>query len=638
MSNHTLTDDAKIAAQLSSEAYQPSKRKVGDNDVGEFIDIGYDQSDGLRVPYRRIYKSETVRIYEPFPGSSITAPTWIAFKGTDDMFTLLRDIDLMVTPRSHVLDYRFDEAFHAVYNYMTHTNTSRTVKMCGHSLGALCAVTAWHRMVKHVPLVLQRMGPVYGFNSFIQATDDIIEAYSYAHGADQQVADLYSTSLIHHIVESDIASLLLLQSNTTFGTVYVHPNHENQNLLASLADITRDTYLNEIANHKMDNWDFDELQFATEVIPFYDGEQATFVSANRYDFHRFHTEDDDDHLALHGSLVEGSYIVAPQAVLNMEPSNYVYHMRRLNDSTEWSYDSNLKKVSCVYVATNIHTHTENNMRFTLNGNQGMLIQMRGTTIGGDYQYVGVPTDHVVNTANGFPIDAVTQANVSGSDLQRFYWTEQTLFHIDTRREVTFDPLSYWGNGLTEVNVFLQPKYRADTLLSTNAQAPFYLALTPTSDTTPLPCVYGRSQAQSVFSIDLPPGGDHAYSVAPDETILRLTYNATQAAYNLEFTEQVNGVTYNLVGPWYTPLPDAEHITDWATGVVLNPRLYLERSATDDSFYIYGFEVLDTHQTTKWYLRHSGAWNETLTYTKTKTNSEWYIPAVVLNSATAGTPI
>ena len=218
VTGHTLEGDARRAHQLSVISY------LDDVDRPLFLDLGYrigvdEQEPVLHKLIRTTH--EHICIYEPTPNAGLNVPCFVVYKGTDDLFTLLKDLELMVFPSLPLFDRMMEDATSTAFAYLQ--NTNRNAYFVGHSLGALQAYTAYHRLVQD-GRVHHLLAGCIGLNSFIQATPDIKEIWEITKSTTNPLASQYSSRLVSHIVDADIASLLLRSPETTFGQVFIHPN------------------------------------------------------------------------------------------------------------------------------------------------------------------------------------------------------------------------------------------------------------------------------------------------------------------------------------------------------------------------------------------------------------------------------
>jgi hypothetical protein len=199
----------------------------------------------------------------------------------------------------------------------------------------------------------------------------------------------------------------------------------------------------------------------------------------------------------------------------------------------------------------------------------------------------------------------------------------------------YNGLHFWGDHLTEINVFMRPKYFNDDLVLPAHGGPYYAVLNSINDGSKYAGIRATTETNATWNVDIPSSNNHADSAFPDETILKLTYSNTNDCYILEFTESSNTssrILTNSFDAGANSIPNYDSPDAWNNLLEVKQKIYLE--LVDEStkeFYIYTYALTDTNNTTPYYIRSRYIWGNGIGITQTKTNSSWFLPSVPLNN-------
>lgn len=637
-------DDA-IAAKLSSIAYLGTERP-------DYINLGYlTPVSSVPIIHRRVVSMhEYVTIYEAMARGTEMTESWIAFKGTDDLYTFYQDlVDLAAVPGSQ-FDSLFDEVTQVVASYMINNTPNVTVKFCGHSLGGLLATVVYHRLYQAGAslgaALSPRLGGVNCFQPFIRPTVDIQQVWGISNSTTNPAATIYQGALKYHVTMNDIASLLLLQPESTFGKVLMYDDADNAVPL-SMEEFSTMPYqvFNERVNHTIGLWEIpDGFALPVEdllVMRDSNDEELTglvsfksFLSVRALHAHSgqqiagniFIREDET-------SVFKGSYPLGDH-----DGNFYSYTIQKFHDS--YTYYHDIHRIALRYRASaagvvgrqfefTVYPEDLADDIVVMGFDNYVYIQPTGGN-----SILGIPSENKLNNAKTLPmkLETVSKSTLTDDDTKRRYlWTLEEAPQGFMRRTVEPGPLYYWYTDATVVYVQMNPKYNGANLASDSVNAPWYASISDHNDGSHMVELLSRNEIMTTFgdsNSELPPSGDHRDATLPDESILKVEWHTgagtdSYGHYVFTFTEAVNGGLVKLTDMSY---PNMSQTDVWNPASSLMDEVHLEKVA-DDEFYIWSYKQEDLAKETPLYFKSSNLWNGTLSVTSTKLHSEWYIKQI-----------
>lgn len=642
---YALTGDAQISAQLSEVAY------MDDSIRPKYLNLGYTGASNAIVlhTYNGAYSDQDIAVYQPVADAPDSVPVWIAYKGTSDTYNLLKDLHLMQYPESQVFFDLLNKAYSFTRDYMNAQPQGRNVKMCGHSLGALQAHYTFHHLLQGTETnqasMLHRLDGVVCINPFIQATAFVKEIYDICQSTNNPLATVYNTKLVSHIIDSDISSLLLRDTNTSYGQVFVHPNKVDP-LFSTLESISYFQYIHEWANHTYETWDYNPLHNITfeEMVEFLPERRYSFESYSQLYFHKF---------ANAGSApinISGAQGKDNNTVYANQPM--LYH----SDMNDYAW-----KVVRNYP---LFTHANLTLSWTytaysqLYPNYSFEFRMAPNTsdiAGGENYYITVPKalPGSTNTAHGY-LAAPTVAQAAATEpghlpielsashvtptsvniIPRYLWAITPAVGFSHRRVITeVHHMGVWDETGDHVFIQMHPKYNGNNLASESADGPWYNSLIEYSDGSQMASLLAKNEVNGLSTqtnSELPASGDHKDSTIPDETILKVEWDSGAGStstghYTITWTELAHGVLIKLTDLLYPNVDYAVSSDRWNNRPSLMDEVHLELvDYATSEFYVYSYAQSDLSRSTPYYFRSVNEWNSTLCVTTTKLNSQWFL--------------
>jgi len=256
----TASAQTKFYADIIQSTYQTNNVDYFEN---TFIQDSVSQqtiptSTNYNTIYRRVdFNIDNMKVYVPIT-SNANLPMYIAFRGTQQIYDLYRDINVVLDYGSASVLGQFNSEITTIYNTLkTFIETeNRPITILGHSLGAHYALNLLHILHTQENPNLDHIETSFKcimFNPLILIND----AVKYFRSAPLQT---YSKDNIEiHSIRGDFLSPLLIQAG--IGKVYAYDNDTVQQIDTTdyllgtwlgqlLGVIDRNSYLND-DNHKL---------------------------------------------------------------------------------------------------------------------------------------------------------------------------------------------------------------------------------------------------------------------------------------------------------------------------------------------------------------------------------------------------
>ena len=167
-----------------------------------------------------------VRKFEPL------APIIFAFRGTDSLWDIMRDLSLnnnVLVPALY--ESKLKEFKDYITTFVKETDIVQNYTLIGHSLGAKFAMDLAYELLLHNVEVM-RMADVYMFNGFYPVDERWKAIYTVSsskrprNDQNELIRDKLRAHLKSHIIKGDFASMNMLR--TPIGNVTVYPSNESQ--------------------------------------------------------------------------------------------------------------------------------------------------------------------------------------------------------------------------------------------------------------------------------------------------------------------------------------------------------------------------------------------------------------------------
>lgn len=607
--------EAIPAHQIATIAYMTNRPA--------YIDLGYRTIDQTPVLHVLVEQNADTVIYKPLENAEPNMPVYVGLKGTDSMYTLVKDIALTQFPNGDLFEEHFATTTTLVDEFMRYDIDSHEVVLCGHSLGGLTAMTVYHRLTQQTPSRMASLGKMYGFQTFLQATADVVQMWNIAHSTSNPLKNHYQQRLVHYIVRSDIASLLLIAPDTTFGQVHVLPDITGD-ILMSLDTMSYQSYTNEVENHSLDAWNVPVYTPVRELL------SVTGPVSIRSNYSIKVPKLDMTHSGqtYHLALYKGHEEASIAVLHHVGVDEYTYTVSR---TSNYEYFTDSGEMSFVYIMTPATGGASFRMRLyptsvtDLSESEQVNVAVAALN-GGNFHYIGVPSEETMARVSTLPV-AVMHANTK-QDADTYKWEITTPIVYTQRRDIPVaNHLAYWNTGATSVRVTLSPKYQGNTLRTVKA----YLAI-QRADGDAYPYIYNFNALDDVFTsgngnnVELPPSGNHGQSQAPDEFVFNLTWDDSSTSYRLTCTEIIDGVTHTIGG--LGDYANADGTDGWNPRVSITNQLQIEPVDLSQ----YQFRISSMLNGEKWFLSDKGIWHSAVSFTKTGTNSIWCMQPVLEGTA------
>ena len=272
-------DDLRRA--LPTESPYPEMIRYGNDGIGIYNEPASAVDTGI-IAYQLVPDApEGMMVYQPLIRAfEPLAPIIFAFRGTDNLWDVMRDLSLnndVFVPTLY--ETKLTEFKNYITTYIKETDTIQNYTLIGHSLGAKFALDLAYELLLY-NIEVMRMAGVYMFNGFYPVDNRWKDIYTIMstkrplQDDNELMRDKLRTHLKSHIIKGDFASMNMLR--TPIGNVNIYPSNASQPESVITDDTWQQLSLTDYllnTQHSIDNFALDNPKEVLDAFQFTDGQE-----------------------------------------------------------------------------------------------------------------------------------------------------------------------------------------------------------------------------------------------------------------------------------------------------------------------------------------------------------------------------